>query len=40
MRLIILKMNMKMKIDNIDTTQIDLSLEMGTNIVNFRSVSV
>ena len=40
MRLIILKMNMKMKIDNIDTTQIDLGLEMGTNIVNFRSVSV
>ena len=40
MRLVILKMNMKMKIEHIDTTQIDLGLEMGTNIVNFRSVSV
>ena len=29
-----------MKIEHIDTTQIDLGLEMGTNIVNFRSVSV
>ena len=33
-------MRWKCKIDHMDTTQIDLALDMGTNIVNIKSVSV
>ena len=40
LRLIIMKMKMKMKKDYRDTTQIDLGLDMDTNIVNIRSASV
>ena len=39
-RLIIMKMKMKMKKDHIDTTWIDLFLDMDSNIVNIKSVLV
>ena len=39
-QLIIMKMKMKMKKDYIGTTLIDLVLDMDTNIVNIKNVSV
>ena len=39
-RLIIMKMKMKRKKDHINTTQEDLGLDMDTNIVNIKIVSV
>ena len=35
-----MKMKMKMKKDHIYTTKIDLGLDMDTNIVNIKIVSV
>ena len=35
-----MKMKMKKKADNIDTTKINLGLEMETNIVYVKSASV
>ena len=38
--LMTMKMRLKMKIDHIDTTQIDLGLDMDKNRVNIKIVSV
>ena len=39
-RLITMKMKMKIKKDHINTLKVDLGLDMDTNIVNIKSVSV
>ena len=40
MRLITMKMKMKIKKDHVNTIKVDLGLDMETNIVNIKSVSV
>ena len=39
-RLITMKMKMKIKKDHVNTIKVDLGLDMDTNIVNIKSVSV